>query len=283
MAPPTTFMVTDPDGVEIAVDAYVVPQPVAVLHVMHGWAEHAGRYARFAAAANEADIAVYADDHRGHGRSAHELGDLGPRGNDGVLDAVRAVSVEAFGRHPGLPHLVLGHSWGSFLLQRYLRRWSTDLDGAVLTGTTYRSPNAAPRAGGLNDRFGGDASPYAWLTRDEDEVRKYVEDPWCGFERMASRPTTTASTTTATTPATDHPEPDDSVIRPDLPLLILNGADDPIGGEEGGQALADHYRQAGLTDVTFTAYEGGRHELLNETNRAEVTADLLAWLRRVSS
>jgi alpha-beta hydrolase superfamily lysophospholipase len=276
-----TFTVRDPDGIEITVDRYDVPdgvEPIAVLHVLHGWAEHAARYARFAAAANEAGIVVYADDHRGHGRTgvaaSGGLGDLGPRGADGVLDAARAVSVHAFGAHPTLPRLVLGHSWGSFILQRYLRRWGGELDGAVLTGTTYRSPGTAPRTGGLNDRFGADASPYAWLTRDEAEVQKYVDDPWCGFERMASRPAAGASAST---------EPEDSLIPSDLPLLILNGADDPIGGAEGGQALADHYREAGLTEVTFTAYAGGRHELLNETNRDEVTADLLAWLRAVAA
>jgi alpha-beta hydrolase superfamily lysophospholipase len=270
-----TFLVTDPDGIAITVDAYPVSAPVAVLHVLHGWAEHAGRYARFAGAANEVGIAGDAADHRGQGRSGGdgELGDLGPRGPDGVLDAARAVSVEVFGRHPGLPRLILGHSWGSFILQRYLRRWSSEVDGAVLTGTTYRAPNASPRAGGLNDRFEPAATAYDWLTRDAAEVQKYIDDPWCGFERMASRPASGVPTS---------PEPDDSLIRRDLPVLILNGADDPIGGAEGGAARADHYREAGLTDVTFTAYPGGRHELLNETNRDEVTADLLAWLVAVA-
>jgi alpha-beta hydrolase superfamily lysophospholipase len=282
-----TFTVTDPDGVAITVDRYDVDAavtPIGVLHVLHGWAEHAGRYARFAAAANAAGLIVYADDHRGHGRTgvaaAGGLGDLGPRGGDGVLDAARAVSVAAFARHPELPRVVMGHSWGSFLLQRYLRRWGGELDGAVLTATTYRAPGAAPRAGGLNDRFEPAATAYDWLTRDADEVRKYVDDPWCGFERMATRPGG-ASSATATETASAAPEPDDSAIPPDLPLLILNGADDPIGGAAGGQALADHYRDAGLTDVTFTAYDGGRHELLNETNRDEVTADLLAWISSV--
>ena len=247
---------------------------VAVLHVLHGWAEHAGRYARFAGAATAAGIAVYADDHRGHGRSgvaaAGGLGDLGPRGMDGVLDAARGVSVAAFGEHADdLPRFVLGHSWGSFLLQRYLRRWGDDLDGALLTGTTFRREGAAARAGGLNDRFEPAATPYDWLTRDADEVQRYVDDPWCGFERMAARPAAAA---------TISPEPDDSSVPSDLPLLIFNGADDPIGGDEGGRALADHYRAAGVADVTFRSYEGGRHELFNEVNRVEVTADVLGWL-----
>ena len=272
----SVLTLTDDDGIEITYLRWL-PEggpPRAVLHLLHGWAEHAARYERFAGAATERGIAVYADDHRGHGRTglaaAGGLGDLGPRGMDGVLDAVRKVSEAALAAHPGVPRLLLGHSWGSFLAQRYLRRWGSELAGAVLTGTTLRRPDAAPRAGSLNDRFEPAATPYDWLTRDADEVRKYVEDPWCGFERMATRPSTAAATSAAR-------EPDDTKVPPDLPILIANGSVDPVGGAEGGTALAEHYRQAGVRQVDLVLYDGGRHELLNETNRDEVTADLLAW------
>lgn len=240
-----------------------------MLHLLHGWAEHALRYERFAASATAAGLAVYADDHRGHGRTASKgLGDLGPRGADGVLDAVRSVSEVAFGVHPGRPRLLLGHSWGSFLAQRYLRRWGDELEGAVLTGTTLRRPGEV-RTGSLNEPFEPAATPYDWLSRDAVEVQRYVDDPLCGFEMMSTRPAAAATTTT---------EPDDSKVPSGLPLLIVNGADDPIGGHDGGRALADHYRAAGVLDVTFRSYPGGRHELLNETNRDEVTTDLLEWL-----
>ncbi len=249
-----------------------------MLHLLHGWAEHALRYQRFAEAATAAGLAVYADDHRGHGRTgqaAGGLGDLGPRGGDGVLDAVRAVSDHAFGEHPALPRLLLGHSWGSFLAQRYLRRWGTDLGAAVLTGTTLRRPGQT-RTGSLNAGFEPAATAYDWLSRDPEEVQRYVDDPLCGFEQMAGQ--TPPATPSASDEAGASQGPDDSQVPSTLPLLILNGSDDPIGGEVGGQALADHYREAGLTDVTFRAYAGGRHELLNETNRDEVTTDLLRWI-----
>lgn len=270
-----TFTLTDGDGIEITCDRWLPDGEVrGVLHVLHGWAEHAGRYARFAAAANGIGLAVYADDHRGHGRTglAAEggLGDLGPRGMDGVLDAARAVSVAAFAEHPGVPRLLLGHSWGSFLAQRYLRRWGSDLAGAVLTGTTLRRPDATRREGGPNAAFEPAATPYDWLTRDAAEVQKYIDDPWCGFERMSARPRAAVATTTD--------EPDDSAVPSELPILVMNGSVDPIGGAEGGSALAEHYRAAGVSDVALKTYDGARHELLNETNRAEVTADLLAWL-----
>lgn len=270
-----TFTLTDGDGIEITYDRWLPDgEPRGVLHVLHGWAEHAGRYARFAAAANGIGLAVYADDHRGHGRTglAAEggLGDLGPRGMDGVLDAARAVSVAAFTAHPGVPRLLLGHSWGSFLAQRYLRRWGSDLAGAVLTGTTLRRPDAPRREGGPNAAFEPAATPYDWLTRDAAEVQKYIDDPWCGFERMSTRPQAAVASTTT--------EPADSIVPAELPILIMNGSVDPIGGAEGGAALAEHYRAAGVRDVELLTYAGARHELLNETNRDEVTADLLAWL-----
>ncbi len=271
-----TFTLTDDDGIEITYDRWLPAGELrGVLHVLHGWAEHAGRYDRLARALTDVGLAVYADDHRGHGRTgvAAEggLGDLGPRGMDGVLDATRKVSEVAFANHPDRPHLLLGHSWGSFLGQRYLRRWGSDLAGAVLTGTTLRRADVAPRAGGPNAAFEPAATPYDWLSRDAEEVRKYIDDPWCGFERMATRPAESA-------PAPSGHAPDDTKVPPGLPILILNGSVDPIGGEAGGAALAEHYREAGVRSVEFRSYEGGRHELFNETNRDEVTADLVAWL-----
>ena len=272
-----TFHLTDDDGIEITWYRWAPPGPAtAVLHVLHGWAEHAGRYARFAAAANERGIVVCADDHRGHGRTGEAAaggrGDLGPRGMDGVLDATRRVSEAAFATvGPEVPRFLLGHSWGSFLGQRYLRRWAADLAGAILTGTTLRRPGQAPREGGPNAAFEPAATAYDWLTRDAEEVQRYIDDPRCGFERMATRPQA-ATTTTA------GAEPDDALVPPDLPLLIANGAVDPIGGAEGGAALAEHYREAGVRQVDLLLYDGARHELLNETNRDEVTGDLLDWI-----
>ncbi len=273
-----TFTLIDDDGIEITYDRWLpAGRPRGVLHVLHGWAEHGGRYERFALAANGIGLAVYADDHRGHGRTglaaAGGLGDLGPRLQDGVLDAARSVSVAAFADSPGVPRFLLGHSWGSFIAQRYLRRWGGELEGAVLMGTTLRRPLQQRREGGPNADFEPSTTPYDWLSRDAAEVQKYIDDPWCGFERMATRVPVEAARA-----AGPSQEADDTRVPPELPLLILNGSVDPIGGEEGGAALAAHYRAAGVVRVDFRSYAGGRHELLNETNRDEVTADLLTWL-----
>lgn len=268
------LLVTDPDGLDSVVFRWRPDgAPTAAIHILHGWAEHALRYDRLARVLVDAGWAVYADDHRGHGQSglrSDTLGDLGPRGMDGVLDAVHAVSRRVAVEEPGVPLVVLGHSWGSFILQRYLRRWSDEIDAAVLTGTTYRDPEAPPaERPPPNAVFEPARTDYDWLSRDEAEVDLYVADPLCGFEIMRSTPASNART------SSDEAR---SAVTTTLPLLILNGSADPIGGEAGGLALAEHHRSLGLDDVTLHAYPGARHELFNETNRDEVTADLLAWL-----
>ena len=274
---PEELTVTHDEGPDSVVCRWPAEHPRAILHILHGWAEHVVRYDRPAQALAAAGYTVVADDHRGHGRSglrSDTLGDLGPRGMDGVLDAVHDVTLDAARRDPGLPVFVLGHSWGSFLLQRYLRRWSDEIDGALLTGTTYRARGVASTdRPPPNERFEPARTPYDWLTRDEAEVDLYVADPLCGFEIMRDSPRTqsTGAVPTRSTPTSPGP-------RQDLPILIFNGADDPVGGDAGGRALAEHYRGLGVADVTYLGYDGARHELFNETNRDEVVADVIAWL-----
>lgn len=269
-------LVEDPDGHASVVFRWRPDggAPRAALHILHGWGEHARRYDRFASRAAASGIVVTADDHRGHGQTGlHNgtLGDLGERGMDGVLDSVRLVIDWARSESDGVPLFVMGHSWGSFLLQRYLRRWASELSGAVLTGTTYRDPAAPPaERRPPNERFEPARTPYDWLSRDEAEVDAYIADPLCGFEVMRGRPGGSG--------AADDAQAALAPIPPALPIFVLNGADDPIGGEAGGAALVEHYRAQGLVDVAFRAYPGARHELLNETNRDEVGADILAWI-----
>jgi alpha-beta hydrolase superfamily lysophospholipase len=189
---------------------------------------------------------------------------------EGVVDAVHAVTARIRADNPGVPVYALGHSWGSFILYRYVQRFGGELAGALLTGTTRHAPGAE-RLGSFNDPFEPARTPYDWLSRDQAEVDAYIADPLCGFEAVPLRPPRDGDVT--------PPEPgDDSTIPRALPVFVFNGADDPIGGDAGGRALADHLLALGLTDVTFRSYPGARHELFNETNRDEVSADVLAWL-----
>ncbi len=268
-ATPAEFTVTDADGIEITGTKWAVDAPRAVIHIAHGLGEHAARYGRLAGALTAARYAVYADDHRGHGRTGVAmggLGPLGPRGMEGTLDAVHTVSRFARSEHPGAPLVLLGHSWGSLLAQKYALHWGDELRALVLTGTLLMVPPFRDMTT-FNDDFAPSATDYDWLSRDPAEVAKYVADPWCGFspDFPADEMAYLAGPPTDAVPAS-------------LPILVMNGAVDPVGGQAGGQALVDAYRGVGVTDVTFCCYPDARHEVFNETNRDEVTADLLGWL-----
>jgi alpha-beta hydrolase superfamily lysophospholipase len=270
---PETLTVTDPDGVTIYVYRWR-PEgtPRGVVHVAHGMGEHARRYDPVAEALVHAGFAVYADDHRASGRTgaeAHSLGQLGPRGMAGALDALHAVTEFAAAQEPGLPVILLGHSWGSMLAQREADRWGAELAGLILSGSTLMVPEYLGVLGGdPNGPFEPAATPYDWLSRDAAEVRKYIDDPWCGFEVAFEVPLLME--------LAGAPQPS---LPSSLPVLVVNGSQDAVGGfSGGGAALAKAYQGLGLSDVTCLGYEGGRHELFNETNRDEVFADLAAWL-----
>jgi alpha-beta hydrolase superfamily lysophospholipase len=248
-----------------------------VIQVLHGRAEHAGRYGRLARRLTAAGFVVYADDHRGHGRTgvaAGGLGSMGPGGHEGVLAGVRAVARHIATEQANRPVVMLGHSWGSFIAQRYLPRWGDELAGLVLTGTTDRD-HRPPIEGGPNAAFPNPRTRYDWLSRDAAEVDAYIADRWCGFDAVPDTGKDHGPT------SAQIPQASTANIPRALPVLIMNGDADPIGGGGGGRSLADRYRSMSLVDVELLVYPDARHELFNELNRDQVTADLLAWLDRV--
>ncbi|HYN29968.1 MAG TPA: alpha/beta hydrolase [Dermatophilaceae bacterium] len=177
-------------------------------------------------------------------------------------------------------------SLGSFALQNFLLEHSGDLDAAALSGTTAldvlvsnMDPDAGADLSAFNAAFEPGRTGYEWLSRDEAEVDAYVADEDCGFVFEDAGLTAMFSGSARTS------DPEASrAIRPDLPVYLLSGTDDPLAG--GGQLVelvGQRYRDAGLADVSVRLYPGARHEVLNETNRDEVTADLLAWLDRVTA
>lgn len=267
---------------QIALATYAwdeVAEPRAVVQIAHGLAEHAARYDRLAAELNAAGFLVRATDHRGHGRSIVEVpGDFGAAGFDGLIADVAAYGAHLRGEHPGLPLLLIAHSMGSFATQAVLLEHSEQYDAVVLSGSTALDVLAAGLAAaegpvgleafnaGFEHRTG-----YEWLSRDEAEVDLYVADPLCGFDL----PEETVPSLFA--PAARLAAP--TGVRADLPLLIASGSADPLaGGGDLVQLLGQRYRDAGLTDVTVTVYDGARHEIFNETNRDEITRDVVGWL-----
>lgn len=272
------------DGAEIVTYAWTEGSapPKGVVQIAHGLAEHAMRYDRFATALNNAGFVVYATDHRGHGRTGQDnLGDFGSAGFDGLIADVAQLGASIAADHRELPVFLFAHSMGSFATQSIMVDGAEPYAGVILSGSTALDVLAANMAeaeepagleafnAGFEHRTG-----YEWLSRDETEVDKYVADPWCGFD---TPPETIPSLFAQAGRLADQEVL--SGVRSDLPILLASGSDDPLAG--GGQLiglLAQRYRDAGVEDVTVRVYENGRHEILNETNRDEVTTDIITWL-----
>lgn len=295
----TTFTFTDPDGFEIFVYKWVpdTGKPKAVVQVVHGLGEHALRYERFARYLNQAGFVVYADDHRGHGKTAGSLSKVGIIGTDGWNGMVKdenQLSDIIEKENPGLPLFLFGHSMGSFIGQRYIECWGNRLKGVVLTGTTglpmfppesisflekaaegdmRDKPPTQNVMNALNTPFEPAKTPFDWLSRDEEEVQKYINDPFCGFGG------TNGMTLDMARGCLEMLEPEQQALIPkSLPVLIACGEMDPVGAHGGAQALAKRYEEIGIKDVQLILYPGARHEVLNETNRDEVQQDIRTWL-----
>jgi alpha-beta hydrolase superfamily lysophospholipase len=277
--------------------------PRAAIQVIHGMAEHGGRYARLAGALTAAGYAVYAQDLPGHGRSVRSQDELGHfadhHGWPRVLSAINSVRERIENDHPGMPVFALGHSMGSFLLQDYVIEHGTDLAGATFsaatadTGALRRIAVAAIKAEALwhgarkrsvvaealtfrdfNRRFKPTRTEFDWLSRDATEVDRYVDDSLCGF-RCSCR---LWLDLLGASGKLGEPARLARIPRA-LPILIIGGSEDPATrGETGQRALKQQYDAAHLTDVTLRIYAGARHELFNETCRDEVTNDVRQWL-----
>jgi alpha-beta hydrolase superfamily lysophospholipase len=273
---------TDAHGIVITYDAHpAVGTPRGVVQLLHGVGEHAGRYASLVQALTAAGFAVYADDHRGHGRTgmaqhagdALRLGRLGPGGMRATLAACAHLTDLIRDEHPTLPLVLLGHSWGSFLAQMLVDRRVEAYDGLVLSGSALRWPGSL-NSGDLNKPWNGpDATGTEWLASDLAVGQAFRDDPL-----TTSTPLLKLFGPIEALRLFGRPRRD---LGRDLPVLLMVGRDDTVGGPRSVHRLADAYRKrSGLTDVTTLVYPGARHEIFNDVSQAEVRADLLAWLDR---
>ena len=297
-----TFIFTAPDDTQIYCHRWPIEKPKAVVQIVHGGAEHAGRYDTLARTLNEQGYAVYAEDHRGHGRTGEtntKLGDMGEANAfERVCHDVLSLGRRAKTENPDTPLVIIGHSLGSLITQRILLQHSQEYSAAVLSG----SPDITDIAAGAVlvhaevDRVGRDQvsegldaatvenfaaavpdakTPFDWLSRDEKQVQPYADDPWCGYalctgvwqDLIAAMLVTTEVSAVA------------AALRTDLPIYILSGSDDPVHDNWTAiDRLEQNYRSCGVKDLTVKNYPGGRHEMFNETNRDDVIAELLGWL-----
>ena len=303
------FTLTAADGFPVATVRWLPDGPVrAVLHIVHGMAEYGARYAPLAAYLCDQGFAVYAHDHRGHGDSVRHDTPLGHYADaDGwnkVIADLDTVRQHLDAQHPGAPVFLFGHSMGSFIVRAWLTSRTLPLVGVILSATGQRLGAAnlllrrvaswqarklgmrvASRLmdrlvyGSFNLRFLPKRTASDWLSRDPAQVDAYVADPLCGFACTGQLWADLLGGVYELERAEDRAD----ALRTDVPLLLVAGTHDPVSfGGKGCKQVAVRYRRAGHSDVTERYYSKGRHELHNETNREEVWADLLAWLRQHS-
>jgi alpha-beta hydrolase superfamily lysophospholipase len=288
MATPSTpvptehFRLTSSDGLCIACARWDSRGPAsAVVQIAHGMGEHMGRYADTIDVLIAAGLTVYANDHRGHGLSTHsQLGEFGKGGFELLVQDMVRLSEIAREENPDLPLLLLGHDMGSFAAQRYVIDHSRGIDGLILSGSGALEGLArvalSETAGCnlLNAAFEPARTPFDWLSGDRAIVDAFMADPLC-FEDL--HPASLVSFL-GTAPRLCDPVALRN-IRGDLPIYLFSGSEDPVGQHlRGLRTLIGRYRDAGLRDIAFDFYPGGRHEMLNEINRRQVQTCLLGWI-----
>jgi alpha-beta hydrolase superfamily lysophospholipase len=300
------------DGVKLFVRRWVpCGKTKAVLNIVHGMAEHSARYSGIARELCAEGIEVWAADMRGHGKTANlAINDAGEGGLLGHcsdkntvflvtsdIDLINNTIVKAC---PRVPLFLLGHSWGSFLVQHYIETYDTSLlSGCILSGTAgpdgFKIAISKPVMellawvkgcrnhsvlaqmlvdGPFNKPFQPNRTAFDWLSRDEKAVDTYINDPLSG--KLCS---SGFYRDLAVLLNQIHKKEAMSKIRTNLPIYVFSGSADPVGGMGSGPtALVNVYRSLCISDLEFVLYPGARHETLNETNREEVTDNLKSWI-----
>ncbi len=294
------------DGTDIFVRRWLPAGGIrAAVQISHGMVEHSGRYEWFANKLAEQGFAVYAHDHRGHGKTAKTAGSLGyladKNGFDRVVNDVRCCIEQIRTAYPDAKVILFGHSFGSFVAQRYMEQYGNTIDGCILSGTagprlalvrTARVIAAAAKVIGGPKKcsrfinalaFGSSCSRIQdkrtrsdWLSRDSAQVDAYIADPLCQFT-----PTSSFFYDLFDGLCTIHTKEQMRRIPVSLPIFLFAGTADPVGSYgKTVQVLYDVYRNNGVSDLELKLYPGARHELLNEINREEALADILSWLNK---
>lgn len=277
--------------------------PRGVVQIVHGVAEHIGRYdsaARFLAAHG---YVVCGEDHLGHGLTAGgKFGYFGPKhGWDLVVRDVRRLRELEGEKHLNLPYVILGHSMGSFLARTYLIRWPGTVDAAVLSGTGQepaaavafgkalaetlcktKGPDYVSKTvndlslGAYNRAFQPNRTTSDWISRDRAAVDAYLADPLCAF-----LPTVGMFRDMMGGLRFIADKRNLSKMNKDTPVYFLSGDQDPVGSMgKGVRKVEGMFRSAGCKDVTVKLYPGGRHEMFHEINCQDVFHDLLDWMER---
>ena len=269
----------DAHGVTIHYSIWKAGEPKAVVQLVHGLGEHVLRYEHLAQKLVAAGYAVYGDDHRGHGRTGMgqydgdttRLGKLGPGGMRATVDAIAQFTSIIREREPGLPLAGIAQSWGSMMMQVIVNDHPANWDAVVLAGTAYRTLRHmhSVKLNARHKHLG--TTGNEWLSRDVAVHRAFADDPLTFYANAPKLFGIPDGLRLVGRPAKN--------LAVDVPVLILIGSEDPVGGEKSIELLAGAYvKRSGLTDVKAIVYPESRHEVFNEVNKDEVIADLIEWL-----
>ena len=275
--------------------------PKAIVMLCHGMAEHIARYDYFATFLADNDYTVVGYDQRGHGATAGSVENLGYMSDDdnfvALVEDLHKTNEMVKEKYPNMKVFLLGHSMGSFVSQRYIQLYSDTIDGVILSGSAlnkgllfkvgYKLAKSICKKhgrkyhselmnnmsfGSYNKKFKPNRTEYDWLSVNEENVDKYIADPYCGT-------LFTVSFFMDMIHLFNIMVPDFNKVRKDLPIYIMSGAKDPVGSfGKATTKLYEEYKKNGVGDVELKLYPEGRHEMLNEVNKEEVYNNVLGWL-----
>ena len=278
-------------------------EPRAIVQIIHGIAEYIDRYDEFMSFLADNGIIAVGTDHLGHGKSIESDEQTGffayDNGWDYVVRDEEVLRLAMHENYPELPIIVFGHSMGSFMARTLLIRYPDAFNAAIISGTGNQG--AALVNGGLfmgnlvtglkgahhyskflnnlefgsyNKIYDNPKTEYDWLSRDEANVQKYIDDPLCGFIPSCSLFRDMMTGVKFITNKKNL-----TAMNKDMPVYFMSGDMDPVGEcGKGVQKAYNNFLEAGMKDVSIKLYPGGRHEMLNEINKDEVYTDILAWL-----
>lgn len=280
-----------------------VEKPVCILQIVHGMAEYIDRYDDFANYLADRGILVVGDDHLGHGKS------IQPGESYGYFCKEDAPTVLVRDEHrlkkmmqekyPGVPYLILGHSMGSFITRNYLMRYGSGVNGALIVGTGMQPKPALVCGlaltaveklfcgdrhvsklvdkvafGVYNKKIESPKTSFDWLSRNEDNVRKYIDDPLCGFIF-----TINGFQTLFKLIYNLHDTEKLKQMPANLPVFFLAGEDDPVGDYgRGVEKVYQSFREMGMENVQMKLYPKDRHEILNEVDKEDIYGDIYRWI-----
>lgn len=278
-------------------------EPRAIVQIIHGIAEYIGRYDEFMSFLADNGIIAVGTDHLGHGKSIESEEQTGffayDNGWDYVVRDEEVLRLAMHENYPELPIIVFGHSMGSFMTRTLLIRYPDAFNAAIISGTGNQGAvlvNGGLFMGNLvtglwgahhyskflnnlafgsyNKIYENPKTEYDWLSRDEANVQKYIDDPLCGFIPSCSLFRDMMTGVKFITNKKNL-----TAMNKDMPVYFMSGDMDPVGEcGKGVQKAYNNFLEAGMKDVSIKLYPGGRHEMLNEINKDEVYADILAWL-----